>query len=77
MAIPYILFARGLRELAAPEAALLGLVEPVLNPIWVVLFVHERPAGPTAIGGLFLLAGLAYRYWPARQALSRRVPTAG
>ena len=48
----------------APEAGLIGLVEPILNPIWVVLFVHERPAGPTVIGGLFLLAGLAYRYWP-------------
>ena len=69
MAIPYILFARGLREIAAPEAALIGLVEPVLNPIWVVLFVHERPAGPTVIGGLFLLAGLAYRYWPVRAGI--------
>ena len=75
MAIPYALFARGLREIGAPEAGLIGLVEPILNPIWVVLFVHERPAGPTVIGGLFLLAGLAYRYWPARMTLARRVPT--
>ena len=71
MAIPYALFARGLREIGAPEAGLIGLVEPILNPIWVVLFVHERPAGPTVIGGLFLLAGLAYRYWPARSTLAR------
>jgi drug/metabolite transporter (DMT)-like permease len=76
MAIPYALFARGLREVGAPEAGLIGLVEPILNPIWVVLFVHERPAGPTVIGGLFLLAGLAYRYWPARMTLARRVQTA-
>jgi drug/metabolite transporter (DMT)-like permease len=76
MAIPYALFARGLREIGAPEAGLIGLVEPILNPIWVVLFVNERPAGPTVIGGLFLLAGLAYRYRPARMTLARRVPTA-
>ncbi len=75
MAIPYALFARGLREIGAPEAGLIGLVEPILNPIWVVLFVHERPAGATIIGGLFLLAGLAYRYWPARLTLARGVPT--
>jgi DME family drug/metabolite transporter len=68
MAIPYALFARGLREIGAPEAGLIGLVEPILNPIWVVLFVHERPAGATVIGGLFLLAGLAYRYWPVRDS---------
>ncbi len=65
MAIPYTLYARGLREISAAEASLIALVEPILNPIWVVLFVHERPAGPTLIGGLFLLAGLVYRYWPA------------
>ncbi len=72
MAIPYALFARGLREIGAPEAGLIGLVEPILNPIWVFLFVHERPAGPTIIGGLFLLAGLVFRYWPARSSPSRR-----
>jgi drug/metabolite transporter (DMT)-like permease len=76
MAIPYALFARGLREIGAPEASLISLVEPILNPTWVLLFVHERPADPTVIGGLFLLAGLAYRYWPARLTLARRVPTA-
>lgn len=76
MAIPYALYARGLREIGAPEAGLIGLIEPILNPIWVVLFVHERPAGATIIGGGFLLAGLAYRYWPSRMAMAPRVPTA-
>lgn len=66
MAIPYVLFSRGLQDLGAPEAGLLGLLEPVLSPIWVFLVVGERPAAPTLIGGLFLLAGVACRYWPAR-----------
>lgn len=66
MAIPYVLYARGLREIAAPEAGLIGLIEPILNPIWVVLFVHEWPARATLLGGGFLLAGLAYRYLPRR-----------
>jgi drug/metabolite transporter (DMT)-like permease len=65
MAIPYTLFARGLRDVGAAEAGLLSLVEPVLNPIWVVLIHHERPAPATLIGGLFLLAGVACRYVPA------------
>lgn len=76
LAIPYALYARGLREIGAPEAGLLGLIEPVLNPIWVVLFVGERPAGPSVVGGLFLLAGPAYRYWPTRSPVVHRVPTA-
>jgi drug/metabolite transporter (DMT)-like permease len=64
MAIPYALFARGLQEVPAPEAGLLGLLEPVLNPIWVALVWRELPAPATLVGGLFLLGGVALRYLP-------------
>ncbi len=64
MAIPYALFARGLREINASEASLIGLLEPTLNPLWVVLFNGERPAPATLVGGLFLLSGVAVRFLP-------------
>lgn len=67
LAIPYVLFARGLRHIQAPEAALITLLEPVLNPIWVFLRHGERPADATLVGGLFLLAGVAARYLPSRK----------
>jgi drug/metabolite transporter, DME family len=67
MAIPYCWFARGLREINAPEAGPLALLEPVLNPIWVVLVTGERPAPATLVGGLFLVAGVAFRYTPVRR----------
>ncbi len=70
MAIPYVLFARGLRAVPAPEAGLIGLLEPVLNPIWVVLVIGERPQAATIVGGLFLLGGVALRYLP----IGRRGP---
>jgi drug/metabolite transporter (DMT)-like permease len=66
MAIPYTLFARGLRDIGAPEAALIALLEPVLSPIWVAVVHGERPAPATLVGGLFLLAGVAIRYVPGR-----------
>jgi drug/metabolite transporter, DME family len=66
MAIPYALFARGLRSIGAPEASLIALVEPVLNPIWVVLVTGERPTPATLVGGFFLASGVACRYWPSR-----------
>jgi drug/metabolite transporter (DMT)-like permease len=66
MAIPYALFARGLRDIGAPEAGLIALLEPALNPIWVVLIHGERPAPATLVGGLFLLAGVACKYVPRR-----------
>lgn len=71
MAIPYALFARGLRTIGAPEAGLITLVEPVLNPIWVALGTHELPAWPTLVGGAFLLAGMTVRFLPG---LPKRVP---
>lgn len=64
MAIPYALFARGLQVVRAPEAGLLGLIEPILNPIWVAIAVGERPTPATVVGGLFLLSGVAVRYVP-------------
>jgi DME family drug/metabolite transporter len=65
MAIPYALFARGLRDVSAAEAGLIGLLEPVLNPIWVVIFHGEIPHRLTIIGGAFLLLGVAARYVPS------------
>ena len=47
MAIPYALFARGLRAVGAPEAGLIALAEPILNPLWVGLAQGERPAPAT------------------------------
>lgn len=64
MAIPYILFARGLREVGTAEAGLIALIEPILNPVWVVLVIHEWPTIPTLLGGSLLLGGVVYRYWP-------------
>ena len=72
LAIPYVLFARGLRYVQAPEAALITLLEPVLNPIWVFLRHGERPGDATLVGGLFLLAGVAVRYLPPKSAEGQR-----
>lgn len=61
-AIPYTLFAYGVREVASAEASLIALVEPVLNPLWVVLIVDEEPTMATLIGGAVILSGLVLRY---------------
>ncbi len=55
----YLLFtlamARGLRSL---DAGIIGYVEPVLNPIWVFLFLGERPSGWAIIGGAIIIASV-------------------
>lgn len=62
MGLPYLLFARGLQRISAQEATLIGLLEPVLLPLWVYLAYREQPASWTLIGGALILAGLGVRY---------------
>jgi drug/metabolite transporter, DME family len=62
MGVPYLLFARGIRSVKASEAALLTLIEAVLNPIWVWLLWSEVAPLSTWIGGSLILAGLIVRY---------------
>jgi drug/metabolite transporter (DMT)-like permease len=68
MGLPYWLMARGLRSVSPSEAAMLSLLEPILNPLWAYLVspADESPPTATWIGGALILSGIAYRYWPAR-----------
>lgn len=58
VAIPYLLFAIAVHQVAAHEAAMLTLIEAVLNPLWVWLFVGEKASAATWIGGGLILSGL-------------------
>ncbi|MGE0378633.1 MAG: DMT family transporter [Planctomycetaceae bacterium] len=62
MGVPYLLFAVGVRAVQASEAALITLLEAVLNPIWVWMFLSEVAPLSTWTGGLLILAGLVVRY---------------
>lgn len=62
MAIPYRLFTWGLRAVSAQEGVLLGLVEPVLMPLWVYLAGQESPQWWTIVGAVLILLGLVWRY---------------
>jgi drug/metabolite transporter (DMT)-like permease len=62
IALPYVLFSRGLRAVSSTEASLLTLVEPVLNPLWVLLAIGERPGTATLAGGGLIVLALGLRY---------------
>jgi drug/metabolite transporter, DME family len=62
IAVPYVLFSYGLRRIPGVEASLLALVEPLLNPVWVALFIGETPTPETIAGGALIVAALAGRY---------------
>lgn len=62
LGIPNILYAKGLKVLTAQEASLIALVEPVLNPIWVILLVGEVPSNSTIAGGCLILSALLFKF---------------
>jgi drug/metabolite transporter (DMT)-like permease len=57
----YALFVRGIRHVTATEASLVGMLEPIANPIWVFLFLGEKPALTAIVGGLVVLGAIAWR----------------
>ncbi len=71
MGLPYLLMAQGLRTISSLEAAAISLLEPILMPIWVLLFRGERPSQATFVGACCVFTGLAYKYgseiWRARR----------
>lgn len=72
MALPYVLFARGLRSITAQEASLITLLEPLLNPLWVWLFWGEHVPQATWIGGALILCGLALKPMLERSLRGKR-----
>jgi drug/metabolite transporter (DMT)-like permease len=56
LGLSYALYAEAIKHVTALEAMLIPLIEPVLNPVWVMLALGERP-GPWAIVGAALVLG--------------------
>jgi len=57
----YALFVRGIRHVTATEASLIGMLEPIANPLWVFLLLGERPALISLVGGIVVLGAIAWR----------------
>lgn len=73
IALPYLLFARGLRSVPSQEASLIGLLEPVLVPVWLILVLgNHETRWWTFVGGGLILLGLAWRYVPAMMTARTR-----
>ncbi|PYS77208.1 MAG: hypothetical protein DMF66_10635 [Acidobacteria bacterium] len=57
--LAYTLFtlgiARGVRSL---DAGVVGYIEPMLNPVWVFLFLGERPSKWAVVGGCIIIAAV-------------------
>jgi drug/metabolite transporter (DMT)-like permease len=57
----YLLYSRAIRHVTALEAVLIPVLEPVLNPLWVMLALGERPSSSALLGGAIVLGAVTIR----------------
>lgn len=58
LGIPYILYGMASEYCPPLACSLLGAVEPLLNPVWVLIFDGERPGFYALIGGVIVVASV-------------------
>ncbi|MBL9219187.1 MAG: DMT family transporter [Opitutaceae bacterium] len=61
LGIPYLLYSRAIRHVTALEGVLIPVIEPILNPIWVMLVIGERPSPLALVGGAIVLGAVTWR----------------
>lgn len=61
LGVSYWLYARAIRHVTALEAVLIPVIEPILNPVWVLIFMHEKPSGWALAGGTIVLTAVTVR----------------
>jgi DME family drug/metabolite transporter len=71
--IAYAIFTYGLKRVFAIEASLIGMIEPVLNPVWVMIWYGEVPSFPAIIGGTIIVSAIALRTFIVESYTSRKM----
>lgn len=61
LGLSYKLYSKAIRHVTALEAVLIPIIEPIFNPVWVLLFVGERPGKLALIGGAVVLGAVTWR----------------
>lgn len=60
LGIPYILYGIAVRHVTALEASMVPVIEPILNPVWVALVMHEVPSKYSILGGAVVIAAVMW-----------------
>lgn len=61
LGLAYLFYAKAIKHVTALEAVLIPVLEPLLNPLWVLLAVGERPSPLALAGGAVVLAAVTLR----------------
>ena len=68
LGISYILYVKASATCPALACCLLGAVEPLLNPVWVMIFDGETPGTCALIGGVIVIVAVTvWCIWDGKQ----------
>jgi drug/metabolite transporter (DMT)-like permease len=74
LGLGYLLYAWATRHVSALEAVLIPVIEPILNPVWVMLAYSEKPSNWALVGGAIVLASSVFRAWMSLKRVRSCVP---
>ena len=64
LGIPYVLYAQASSLISPLSCSLIGMIEPLLNPLWVAVFYGEVPGIYALFGGIIVIASVVvYNIW--------------
>ncbi len=55
LGIGYVLYVRGVQTIPVTRASVLALTEAILNPVWVLIFLGEKPTVYGLVGGVLII----------------------
>jgi threonine/homoserine efflux transporter RhtA len=58
LGIPYVLYALASKDCSPLACSLIGMIEPILNPVWVFIFAGEMPGFYALVGGAIVIAAV-------------------
>ena len=60
LGIPYVLYAIASKDCPPLACSLIGMLEPLLNPVWVAIFIGEMPGIYALIGACVIIATVTW-----------------
>jgi drug/metabolite transporter (DMT)-like permease len=61
LGVSYWLYVRAIPHVTALETVLIPVIEPILNPVWVLLATGEQPSHLALVGGVIVLTAVTLR----------------
>jgi len=60
IALGYVFYIKSLKYISPLDTSLICLIEPLTNPVWVLIFVAEIPSSFALIGSVFIITGILF-----------------